>query len=68
MLTVIDIFIGEERLLDLADFLAVLLNLLMVAFLGEPPPAAGVSNSVVFPVTLAGDFVDWLKAAVLIIY
>jgi hypothetical protein len=65
---VIDFFIGEARLLDLPDFLAVLLNLLMVAFFGEPPPATGVSNSVVFPVTLVGDFVVWLKAEVLIIY
>jgi hypothetical protein len=44
---------GEERLLDFADFLVVVVIRLIVAFLGDPP--IGVSKSVTFPV-LIGDF------------
>lgn len=61
-----DFFAGEERLLFCAVFLPVLLKRLMVWFLGEPPPAAGVSNSDVLPDGRIGDFAVWLRAEVVI--
>jgi hypothetical protein len=58
-------FVGDDFLLDFADFLVVVLRRLIVAFLGELP--VGVSNSDVFPERM-GDFAVELRADVFMIY
>jgi hypothetical protein len=57
--------VGDDFLLDLPDFLVVVLRRLMVAFLGELP--VGVSNSYVFPERM-GDLAVALRADVFMVY